>query len=441
MTVTFEELVYTAVRIMLECVTMCLLADTFFSRKRTNRTYYLSAAILIIVEFLSSVLPYGKSTALKYVLTISSLTLWQLFNFRANLSKCLFVSCLGISYLIVFDFIILSALSAIVPIMDLYSDPGVFYTILFGMKLVEFSVIAVIQTWGKYHFHRQEAAATDWILGLLFPSSTLIISVYCGNLFWNNVEYAGVFLLPTIILAFVDVGAVILLDSLGKKQATIRNNAVLRQNLKLETEHIATMEKAYDHQRAQTHDFKNQLSVLRSMAEQNAPRSEFVEYLNSVLATDIPSVIYINTHRTVVDIIMSQKVSLAKDKGIDFQFELDNLSSFPLPDDALVVVLTNLIDNAVEACEKIPHAADRHILLKMKMEKHNAILNIENTTSGPVVIRDNTVQTTKDNPMAHGYGLKNVAAMIERSGGMWFIEYRDKDKRFCFSASLPRTKE
>ena len=43
--------------------------------------------------------------------------------------------------------------------------------------------------------------------------------------------------------------------------------------------------------------------------------------------------------------------------------------------------------------------------------------------------------------MCIDYGLENVAAMIERSGGVRSIEYRDKDKRFSFSASLPMKTE
>ena len=183
------------------------------------------------------------------------------------------------------------------------------------------------------------------------------------------------------------------------------------------------------------------LAILRDMARRNAPQEEFSAYLNSMLEIDIPGVLYINTHRTVVDVIISEKVPVAKEKGIDFQFQLDDLTDFPMPDDALVVVLTNLIDNAIEACGKIPQAADRHIWMRMNAEKQSALMCIDNTTAEPVVIRDNMVQTTKEDTLAHGYGLKNVAAMIERSGGMYFIEYDAADKKFRFTASLPMKTE
>ena len=43
--------------------------------------------------------------------------------------------------------------------------------------------------------------------------------------------------------------------------------------------------------------------------------------------------------------------------------------------------------------------------------------------------------------MCIDYGLENVAAMIERSGGMYFIEYDAADKKFRFTASLPMKTE
>ena len=60
-----------------------------------------------------------------------------------------------------------------------------------------------------------------------------------------------------------------------------------------------------------------------------------------------------------------------------------------------------------------------------------------------VLVREMRVRSRLDRRalMCIDYGLENVAAMIERSGGVWSIEYRDEDKRFSFSASLLRTKE
>lgn len=61
----------------------------------------------------------------------------------------------------------------------------------------------------------------------------------------------------------------------------------------------------------------------------------------------------VKTGRLVVDVLLSQKYHIAQSKGVHFLFQLDDLTCFGLKDEHLVVVLSNLVDNAIEACEKI----------------------------------------------------------------------------------------
>lgn len=424
----------------LEWAALILLADVFFRRARPKWVYALSVALLLALNWLT--LPYTMSgTALRYACCIVLMLLWQLIIFRARVFQGLFVALLGLTYFMAVDYAILSVVAARIALEDLLSDVVVGCWTIYSIKLIELVVIVIIYILRREYFRRRTPDTVGWITAVLFLAPVFGLCLYLSGTFWNDPGALGHFMIPAACMLIIELGAVCMLYFSGQKQEAIHDSAVLRQNLKLEQEHIAALTRSYTRQRAQTHDFKNQLAVLRSMAEQGAPQEEFAAYLNSVLAADVPGVLYINTHRTAADITLSQKVPLARDKGIDFQFQLDDLSGFPMADDALVVVLTNLIDNAMEACEKIPDSKGRHIWLKMKMTSRFGILNIENTTAGPVAVRGGTVHTTKADPLSHGYGLKNVAAMISQSGGMYFIEYRKEDGVFRFCASIPRTAE
>lgn len=99
-------------------------------------------------------------------------------------------------------------------------------------------------------------------------------------------------------------------------------------------------------------------------------------------------------------------------------------------------MLANLIDNAIEACEEISEPEKRHILLKFKVKDEAAFLYIENSTAKPVRVRNNVVQTTKDNAAGHGFGLQNVAAVLARHGGIYAISYDAAKKLFIFSAQI-----
>ena len=172
------------------------------------------------------------------------------------------------------------------------------------------------------------------------------------------------------------------------------------------------------------------------MVEQDAAKSDLLTYLDGLQAQLTPAETLVNTHRPAADIIINQKLSIAKSKDISFRYQLDDLSTVSLPDDELVTVLANLIDNAIEACEEISEPGQRHILLKFKVEDEAAFLYIENTTAKPVRVRNNVVQTTKDNAAGHGFGLQNVAAVLARHGGIYAISYDAAKKLFIFSAQI-----
>lgn len=317
-------------------------------------------------------------------------------------------------------------------------DPYAYCVIICSVKITElFGVIVIRNILKKQEVLKKSFHWTEWAMTLFFPLSALVVSVIISRIIWTNLNYSKEYAVCMLIMLLIDLLSVYFLEQYNKSQRAIRDNTVLRQNLKLESEHIASLQENYEQQRKQTHDFYNHLAALQGMAEKGAPLEEFSKYLGTLLATKLPALFYINTHRTVVDVILSQRVSIARDKGIDFQLQLENLSRFPLPDDALVVILTNLIDNAIEACEKISNMQDRFIQLTMKSEDKTAWLCIENTTSAPVSIRNNFVQTTKGDPLLHGYGLKNIATLLGQCNGTYILDYRDKERKFCFYSKIP----
>ena len=96
--------------------------------------------------------------------------------------------------------------------------------------------------------------------------------------------------------------------------------------------------------------------------------------------------ICLDTHRPIADVLLSQKQALAKSHEIQVKLDLDDLSVFPLSDDDLVVVFSNLFDNAIEACQKIPVRQQRKIVFKVKIEDGAGYIYMENTTQAPVQI-------------------------------------------------------
>lgn len=122
----------------------------------------------------------------------------------------------------------------------------------------------------------------------------------------------------------------------------------------------------------------------------------------------------------MTDVIINDKYQRAAKSGIAFQImftyqETNTISAFDIG-----IVLNNLLDNAIEACEKLEREK-RRISLRMKRKEHFLLVEVENSFDGRLVWKEgeSIPATTKheDLPeilMEHGVGLKNVKEIAER---------------------------
>lgn len=436
------EWLFTILMVGLEVWMTIYLSTAFFRPHLPVKLYTFSKIYFYFVEILWLILwnqVLYEHIIIKYVVNALIFLSWLVIAYRGSVIKHLFYIVFIFSYFNCVDILSISILSSSDGVIEFsLRDPYTYFAIACSTKIIElFGVIFISGIVKKLKVSDNSFRWMEWFKTGLFPFSALIISVIMSRIILTDLKHSEEYAACMFVVLVVDLISINLLNLLDKSQRAIHENAVLRQNLKLETDHIISLQDNYEQQRKQTHDYYNQLATLQGMADKGAPLEDFSKYLGRLLATKPPAVFYINTHRIVVDVVLSQKVPYARDEGIDFQLQLEDLTQFPLPDDALVVILTNLIDNAIEACEKIPVEQERFIQLVMKTEGKKAWLCIENTTSAPVEIYNNFVMTTKSDPLSHGYGLKNISALINQNNGTYILDYREKDHRFCFYSTFP----
>ncbi len=93
--------------------------------------------------------------------------------------------------------------------------------------------------------------------------------------------------------------------------------------------------------------------------------------------------------------------------------KIGDLSSLNLEEEDIVTLLVNLLDNAIEACDRLKD--NKIIQFKMILEEGQLILSVRNPVEEAVEIKDKTVLTTKKNRERHGVGLHNINSVIENT--------------------------
>ena len=424
--------------ILLENIMLLFLADSFF-RRQSKKGFALISFLVATVLSCMVIYFLGEKYFIKISLLTSVFSLWIFLNYRVPIVKSIYPAVLLLAYLTIVDSGAINLISGLMgtKAQQLIGSPGSYYLICFSTKTIEFFGVVVIHIWLKHHFSQGSAVFFDWLRVLIFPVSTMLVSFFLLRIYYLSPDLSYELAICNGIILSLDVTSIFVLNYLEKQQEALRDNIILRRNMKLELDNIEALRLAYEGQRKQTHDFQNQLAVIYGMIERRSPSSDILNYIGSLREKVSVGSFTIKTYRTAVDIILSQKKAVADSMGIQFSFRLDDLSAFPLQDDALVVLLSNLIDNAIEACNKISDADSRSILLKMRVESEAGFLYIENSTAEPVMITNNHVSTTKENGLEHGYGLQNIVSVLEKANAAYSMDYDHETGRFAFSAQIP----
>lgn len=423
--------------VLSEVFMLCVLSHGFFVKKENLQNGFLLFLILLLGTFI--ITEFIGYYAIPKTIAITLLfTFWVKVSHNTQWSPSFFVVVFFETFLFLADSGILYFVSFCLNMSpsQLLESPASFYFIVYFAKSLEIVFVLLIHSVGKNRFRITHTSWTDWLHTAIIPIATLLLGIVLIYIYGEHPGLAQDLLLCAIILLITNVASIFLLEKLSDRQKILRDNTFLQQNLKKEQANLLLWEEAFKAQRKQTHDFQNHLMVLRGMLEKKTNTSEVSSYIERLIEEYPVSGLHISTHRTVVDIILSQKYTLATRQGINLVLQLDDLSAFSLPDDALTVVLANLLDNAIAAANKVSAPLEKYIKVKMCVVDNTSYLYIENTTQEPVVCQNNHVLQHTNTPQLHGYGIQNVRLILDQYDADYVLDYIPKTKLFIFSAQI-----
>ena len=202
-------------------------------------------------------------------------------------------------------------------------------------------------------------------------------------------------------------------------------------------ESIEALSAAYAKQRKLTHDFQAHLDTLAGLlAQEPLDTSSLQQYVQGLRAAQTSRILLVNTHHAALDALLNQKALVAKNRMIDMQFSVNDLSGLVINGTDLTVLISNTLDNAIEACEKLPEN-DRRIFVKILLEDDVLFYSVRNR-SQPVQLQPGQLPvTTKAHPTLHGYGLQNVQNTLKKYDSLYSIHYADG--WFGFATDLANT--
>lgn len=202
-------------------------------------------------------------------------------------------------------------------------------------------------------------------------------------------------------------------------------NKMLLELETLSENHIKDMELMMEKNRIQTHDMKHHLLVLREYGQEKQWDS-LMSYLNE-LSEDILAKKKTGWTQTgILDTILEQKKAKAESKGIAFRIRADRIGELPFSDMEISTLFSNLLDNAIEACEKIQDDR-RWIQLNIMRKSGMLYITISNSIKGRPLEKEGKLITNKQNHQLHGYGIKSVQKIVRKYEGDFSYQIRESE--------------
>ena len=192
---------------------------------------------------------------------------------------------------------------------------------------------------------------------------------------------------------------------------------VEEQQVKAMKKRLEEAENFYGSIRKMRHEMKNHMANIKGLTEAGE-YGEIEEYVCRMDETMQELEYKYVTGNAVTDVIINDKCRRAEKAGIRFDADFRYSGEIPVFD--MGIILNNLLDNAIEACEKL-ETGKGYVRLSLKRKKQFMILYVENSFDGAVPISKGSPfpPTTKQSILPgiiteHGIGLENVRDIAER---------------------------
>ncbi len=180
--------------------------------------------------------------------------------------------------------------------------------------------------------------------------------------------------------------------------------------------HYEAVKKSSVETRRLRHDMKNHLIALKELAAQSRT-DELLAYIDSINEQIEAAAPPYRSGNDIADVIIADKYAKAEKRGLKLVISGD-LAGLDIESADLVTILSNLLDNAIEAVSRLygKDLPDEDKLISLEFKKNaNFILIVEKNRSRTKVVLGNIV-SAKNSP-DHGFGIMNIRRAVKKYGG------------------------
>lgn len=310
---------------------------------------------------------------------------------------------------------------------DIQSNPLFYMQGAILSKLIVFIELNIVNLF-KENDSSLVNKKTAFSLSMIIISS--IVSVYFVAMYVYNTEniisnIAALCVALIVVISFIctfNVFNTIIADQ--KEKAHFEHEREHYENL---VEFYKQQQKHQQEIRKLNHDMKNVLiGILGAIDKQHNDKAAAMinEYLNQCVSFQNDF-----EHDSVSAVILAKK-NVAESKNITFEQQVV-LGDKKLNDIDICILLGNMLDNAIEACELVEDKVERKISIKIRIVANAMYISCKNSC----IETELNLHTKKSDKINHGIGIRSMTSVVDKYCG--HIKFDCSNNEFTCEAILP----
>lgn len=402
---------------LLDAFILSVFLFSAFGRIKQNKViwYLLSLVVIEVILYVDQLWMAGNPESRLIWLAVTCIsfltTLWASMFFKARILARLLASLLFQLLYVASESIFTFLILKFQPDLTLVEDQNMlFATMSFGSVVTMLFLILILRLILK---RNREGYPLQYHIQLLtVPLITfLILSLLRMHSFYET-EHIDSYILLIILLAIMNVVNYVQIEWSARFLHDRQQIKEMQLQFNYQRQKYDQLSESYRSGRRFLHDTKKHYFVMQKYLQEKQ-YDKLEEYIKKSFGDLENHYAKYNTGNLVIDSFMTSFDHMSEQKGIQFEAILHaDVNRIPVEDYDLCVILGNLLDNALAACEKAP-SKDRFIRILLETTKKDLFVIEEENT-----MNSNITSTRSETDLEHGYGLLNIRQTVDKYHGM-----------------------
>ena len=334
----------------------------YYTRFLKKSTRLLSKLLFVLFGaiVIMTVRKSGINTFMSYVFI---LILWGFFVCRAGFMTVVLYAVMTGEIVQICGGAVHSILCLLNPVLFSFAQSTVSVPLMLLGNLSVFAVICCCRMVERY-FVSDESVNGQYAALILVPTLLIfLVSEYINYVIYGNAittdrrgHVMNVDHVQMLVIQLMGMASLFCIMSAYKKLLeNVRSStelSLLWQQEHFMNQYVEEAKAHYESTKSFRHDIKNHITVVRELLQSSRYR-EALDYISDMEEITREMSFLCNTGNPVVDLLLGRKLGIAKSNGIDVHCSLVLPYPCPVRDIDFCIILSNALDNAISACNKM----------------------------------------------------------------------------------------